>query len=532
VKHYKGRITEWDVLNEGINIGDGHPNGLRKSFWLNILGDSYIDSAFVWAHQADPSAYLYFNEFGAEGNGSWDKAKSDSVYSLVKRLLDRGIPVHGVGFQGHFNDYVNTASISANIKRLGDLGLRVSITEIDMMNTSSKPTPWVNLMKACLDNKNCTSFVVWGVDDLHSWMGKDCACLLWDTLFKPKNLLYNGLITAINTANPSISADRKAFSNQPAYTPTPKPIVSNLSYCQGDLTKALTATGTSIKWYKSSQDSVSIPSPIPTSSVAETQLYYVTQTQNWLESEKAELKVTINSLPVLTQNTRTDTKGWTQTTTFNVCSGENIFTGPWPNVSNVWTWKGPNGFSASIRNPILSNINKTQEGIYTATYTDVKGCRNNINLNIVVSVPSITITSPANNAASTTDLVPINTTVSGTNMSNVTFYNGTNILGTKTTSPYSFTTPSLANGTYTLSAIAKNTFGCTDTAKVEVTVNKIITLNQQGGFEYSISTISGKILEHGNAFDHVIVGNNLPIGIYLINIKSSNKNITYRIIKQ
>lgn len=112
------------MINEGISISDGHPNGLRKSFWFNIIGEDYIDSAFVWAHQADPNAYLYFNEFGAEGNGSWDKAKSDSVYSLAKRLLDRGIPIHGIGFQGHFNDYINVTSMSANIKRLGDLGLQ------------------------------------------------------------------------------------------------------------------------------------------------------------------------------------------------------------------------------------------------------------------------------------------------------------------------------------------------------------------------------------------------------------------------
>jgi len=229
VGHYKGRIKEWDVVNEGVSTGDGHPNGLRRSPWQQLIGDDYIDSAFVWAHQADPDAYLYFNEFGAEGAISTEYAKRDTVYNLVKRLLARGIPIHGVGFQGHFGNYINAGAIGANVKKLGELGLRVSITELDMMNTTNLPNNWKSLMTECLKYPNFTSFVTWGVDDGHSWMGRDCGCLVYDSLFNQKPLIYKALSDAMKAADPTISAKRKVFAALPPASPTlVVPPVANL----------------------------------------------------------------------------------------------------------------------------------------------------------------------------------------------------------------------------------------------------------------------------------------------------------------
>jgi len=296
VSRYKGRISEWDVVNEGISLGDGHPNGLRKSQWQSIIGDDYIDSAFVWAHRADPSAYLYFNEYGAEGAISSEYAKRDSVYSLVKRLLSRGIPIHGVGLQAHFGNYVNTGAIAANIKKLGELGLRVSITELDMMNTSNLPANWKGMINACLDNYNCTTFATWGIDDLHSWKGKDCGCLIWDSLFVKKAAVYKAVSDALSAANPTISAQRKAFMSVLPYPQSALPVTNTtLNYCTGDVPVALSATGTKLRWYADSKTSIyNLTPPTPSTSVEGTKSYFVSQILNFIESPRVEIKVTVS----------------------------------------------------------------------------------------------------------------------------------------------------------------------------------------------------------------------------------------------
>jgi len=214
VGHYKGRILEWDVVNEAINIGDGHPNGLRKSFWLNIIGEDYIDSAFVWAHRADPDAFLYYNDYGGELSYSGEKAKADSIFNLVTRLVARGVPIHGVGMQGHLGNWVSGSSIADNIKRYADLGIRVSFTEVDLMKTSLIPWIWSAVLNACLKNYNFTSFVTWGIDDAHSWKGSDCGCLIWDTNFSPKTQIYNAVADAFKNKDPIIAAMRKEFATR------------------------------------------------------------------------------------------------------------------------------------------------------------------------------------------------------------------------------------------------------------------------------------------------------------------------------
>ena len=86
--HFRGRIVEWDVVNEAID-DEGQ---LRYTFWLRNLGPSYIADAFRWAHQADPKAILFYNDYNIEGIN----AKSDAVYALVRQLKRRGVPIEGV----------------------------------------------------------------------------------------------------------------------------------------------------------------------------------------------------------------------------------------------------------------------------------------------------------------------------------------------------------------------------------------------------------------------------------------------------
>lgn len=201
--HFKTKILEWDVLNEITSDGGG---GLRNSFWQTRIGDDYPDSAFVYSHQViGGNGFLYYNDYGAEGLN----AKSNSIYALAKRLKAAKIPIDGIGLQCHLSKGLNAKDISANIKRLGELGLRVSMTEIDIKNGTSQD--WTNLMGACLENFNCVSFVTWGLDDAISWLGSGCDCLLYDGQLKPKPHVQ-ALIDALAKADPAVAEQRKKFA--------------------------------------------------------------------------------------------------------------------------------------------------------------------------------------------------------------------------------------------------------------------------------------------------------------------------------
>jgi endo-1,4-beta-xylanase len=206
MEHFKGKILEWDICNECVADGS---SGLRNSFWKNKIGEDFIDSAFTYAHNADSNVYLYYNDYGGEAAGG---TKSDYIYNMVKGMKQRGIPIHGVGLQCHLGGSVNKAGISANIKRLGELGLRVSCTEIDIQNGTSNPSAWTNLVQACVENFNTTAFVTWGVSDANSWRGSGCGCLIWNTSYQAKAEVYSAVQTAFNNGDAAIAEKRKEFS--------------------------------------------------------------------------------------------------------------------------------------------------------------------------------------------------------------------------------------------------------------------------------------------------------------------------------
>ncbi|MFN3148875.1 endo-1,4-beta-xylanase [Bremerella sp.] len=132
VGRYKGRLQSWDVVNEAINDGGNgetaRTENLRNSEWLKSLGPEFLTLAFKYAHQADPDAILYYNDYGIESG-----PKHASSLVLLKRLLDEGAPVHGVGIQGHWRSgRVPFDDIEKAITNYASLGLKVSITELDV----------------------------------------------------------------------------------------------------------------------------------------------------------------------------------------------------------------------------------------------------------------------------------------------------------------------------------------------------------------------------------------------------------------
>jgi endo-1,4-beta-xylanase len=124
VGRYKGRIKGWDVVNEALQ-----DNGaLRQSQWFRIIGEDYIAKAFQFAHEADPKAELYYNDYSLE-----IPAKRDGAVALIKRLQAQGIPIAAIGTQHH--DKMKSPAldqVEATIVAFGNLGVKVNVTELDV----------------------------------------------------------------------------------------------------------------------------------------------------------------------------------------------------------------------------------------------------------------------------------------------------------------------------------------------------------------------------------------------------------------
>ena len=171
VGHFKGKIWQWDVVNEAFN-DDGT---MRDSIWLQKLGPGYIADAFRWAHEADPKAKLYINDYNIEGVN----AKSTALLGLVTRLRAQHVPVDGVGVQGHLDtQYPAPHDIADNLRRFDDLGLETAVTEADVRipmpvdNTEreAQAEAYGVLLQGCLLTARCTDFTVWGFSDTYSWV--------------------------------------------------------------------------------------------------------------------------------------------------------------------------------------------------------------------------------------------------------------------------------------------------------------------------------------------------------------------------
>jgi endo-1,4-beta-xylanase len=124
VGRYKGKIKGWDVVNEAVDE-DG---SLRKSGWLRIIGEDYLVKAYQFAHEADPDAQLYYNEYSTE-----NVLKGAGTIALIKKLQAAGIPMAAVGIQGHYNmSWPACLELGQAIDRFSELGIKVMITELDV----------------------------------------------------------------------------------------------------------------------------------------------------------------------------------------------------------------------------------------------------------------------------------------------------------------------------------------------------------------------------------------------------------------
>ena len=217
VGHFRGRIHMWDVVNESLA-----PDGsLADSVFLRKLGPSYIEDCFRWAHEADPGATLIYNDNKVEGMGGANAVKSDGFYRLLKDLKDRGVPVHGAGLQGHFSaggtgrGRCPTPSMVRNqIRRLGQLGLKVNLSELDVrisklppdsdLRRSAQVAIYRDLVAAALAEPAFDGIWLWGFTDRHTWVRHfyhEDEPLILDGNYRRKPCYY-GLREALGTLGP------------------------------------------------------------------------------------------------------------------------------------------------------------------------------------------------------------------------------------------------------------------------------------------------------------------------------------------
>ena len=188
VSHYRGRVAQWDVVNEPLM-----PSGRLKDYLFHqVLGPGYIALAFRTARAADPRAKLFLNENGSEFPGP----KQDALVALAARLRRQGVPIDGVGLQDHTvaGKAPDAQRLGATMRRFTRLGLAVEITELDITSRSPaaagvQARDYGQTASACLAEPRCTGLTVWGVTDRWSWIGAEKLALPFDEEGRPKPAL-------------------------------------------------------------------------------------------------------------------------------------------------------------------------------------------------------------------------------------------------------------------------------------------------------------------------------------------------------
>jgi endo-1,4-beta-xylanase len=185
VTRYRGKIWQWDVCNEFFT--DANPSGIdQTNWWIVNAGPDIIPNAFKWARAADPHALLFYNDYNIGGEDGTN-AKFTAVYSYLRQLRAQGVPVDGVGIQGHLDTQYgwSPAALRQDIEKYASLGLKVAITEADVrtfVNNATDQVPtdslalfaqpfeYSEMLKAALAVPECISFTVWGFTDSDSWV--------------------------------------------------------------------------------------------------------------------------------------------------------------------------------------------------------------------------------------------------------------------------------------------------------------------------------------------------------------------------
>ncbi|MFB8207671.1 MULTISPECIES: endo-1,4-beta-xylanase [unclassified Streptomyces] len=187
--HYKGKITQWDVVNEAFADGN---SGARRDSNLQRTGNDWIEAAFRAARAADPAAKLCYNDYNVE---NWTWAKTQAMYNMVKDFKQRGVPIDCVGFQSHFNSgSPYDSNFRTTLQNFAALGVDVAITELDIQGASA--STYASVTNDCLAVSRCLGITVWGVRDSDSWRSGDTPLLFNND--GSKKAAYTSVLNALN----------------------------------------------------------------------------------------------------------------------------------------------------------------------------------------------------------------------------------------------------------------------------------------------------------------------------------------------
>ncbi len=213
VGRYSGKMHSWDVVNEAIELKNGR-SALRKDLWSESIGPDYIELSFRTAAQADPKALLVYNETDLE----YSETHQVAVLKLLEKLKSKGTPLHALGIQSHLEgsrDDFNPQKFRKFIKNVSDLGLKVMITELDVIdrglpldiNQRDRIIAGIyeDYLTAALAEKATIAVINWGLSDRYTWINKyvprpdksPSRPLPFDRDMKPK-LAWNGIARAID----------------------------------------------------------------------------------------------------------------------------------------------------------------------------------------------------------------------------------------------------------------------------------------------------------------------------------------------
>ena len=214
VNRYKDVIYCWDVVNEAMSDANNpdapYEDSFRKSQAYQLCGDEFIKNAFIWAHEADPNAGLFYNDYSA-----WTPSKRTYIYKMVKKLQEEGAPITGIGMQGHYNIFDNPTledfetAINMYLELVDDIqitefdirineeaggGLQFSrgegqvYTEEIQKQQEKKYADLFEIMRKYKKNISCVTF--WNLSDRDSWLGANNYPLLFDSEYQRKPVYY------------------------------------------------------------------------------------------------------------------------------------------------------------------------------------------------------------------------------------------------------------------------------------------------------------------------------------------------------
>ncbi len=208
INRYKDNIYAWDVVNEAVSDKDGE--FIRPSKWLDIAGEKFIEKAFQFAHEADPKAKLFYNDYNESV-----PSKREKIVRLVKSLKEKDVPIHGIGLQAHWNLHSPSLEhIKRAIESYASLDVQLHITELDLSvfdhhdsrTDLKQPTEQMmqlqaeryyqifQLFKEYKDYIDSVTF--WGVADDYTWLdnfpvrGRRNWPFLFDTNHQPKQAFW------------------------------------------------------------------------------------------------------------------------------------------------------------------------------------------------------------------------------------------------------------------------------------------------------------------------------------------------------